>query len=274
MKKTHSGPNQSSRLNSVSKLTLDATEHSPRIMSLDGLVTIVTGGGRGIGRAVACSLASEGARVVACSRTKEELERTAETIKDLGGTCETICADVSNPSQVADLVKQVQEKHSRIDVLVHCAGYTAPYGPLEEVSLEDYENTMDTNAGSLFYFARSLVPIMRSQERGMIVAMSSGAGLRGHARLGVYSMSKFAVQGLIQALAGELENSPVSCIAINPGGVATKMLEDLFGKEEAQKNQPPEAVANVVKQVVSGELPVPSGGGVVVRRDEVRVYER
>ena len=117
---------------------------------------------------------------------------------------------------------------------------------------------MDTNAGSLFYFARSLVPIMRSQERGMIVAMSSGAGLRGHARLGVYSMSKFAVQGLIQALAGELEDSPVSCIAINPGGVATKMLEDLFGKEEAQKNQPPEAVANVVKQVVSGELPVPS----------------
>jgi NAD(P)-dependent dehydrogenase (short-subunit alcohol dehydrogenase family) len=106
---------------------------------------------------------------------------------------------------------------------------------------------------------------MRKQNRGQLVAISSGTGLRGHPRLASYSAAKFGVQGLLQSAAQELEGSDIRSFLVNPGGVATRMLSDLFGEEEARKHQPPEAVARIVTEVLSGGIYVPNGGGICIR---------
>jgi dehydrogenase/reductase SDR family member 4 len=233
---------------------------------------LVTGGGRGIGRATARALAEFGAHVIVSSRTESELAGTVDAIHTDGGIAAAVTADLALTSECERLVGKVLGEHGSVDVLVHCAGFTPSAGPFEGTSVEDFQRAMDTNARSLFCLARLLVPRMRDSGRGMIVAMSSGCGLKGHPNLAAYSSSKFAVQGLVQAMARELEGTPVTAVCVNPGGVDTRMLADLFGKEEAARNQSPEVVAAVVLQIVDGALSVPSGGGVTVRRGEVEVY--
>lgn len=238
----------------------------------DGMVALVTGGGRGIGRATALALASMGAHAVVSSRSRSELDETARVILASGGTSEALPGDLSRPEECQRVVHHVLDRHGKVDVLVHCAGFTPAVGPVEETSFADFQRAMDTNVGALFWLSKVLVPAMRSRNQGMIIAMSSGCGLKGHPGLTAYSASKFAVQGLVQAIARELEGTSVVVVAMNPGGVDTRMLVDLFGAEESARNQSPDVVAAVVRQVVQGTLHVPNGGGVTVRRGEVGVY--
>ncbi len=236
-------------------------------------VAVVTGGGRGIGRSVARSLARTGAHVIVVSRSRSELAETVEGIRQEGYDAEALVGDLTDPAECDRVVRSVWADRGRIDVLVHCAGSTPAVTPMEETSVEAYERAMATNVGAIFHLARSLVPRMKERGRGLLIAMSSGCGLTGHPGMAAYSASKFAVQGLIQSLARELHDSDIRALAINPGGVNTKMLADLFGAEEAARNQSPDVVADVVRRVVEGVLAVPSGGGVTVRREGVEVYE-
>lgn len=238
-----------------------------------GKVAVITGGGRGIGRAVARYLAEAGASVTVVSRSSAELGESVDAIRLAGGDAEAVAADLTDAAECDRVVREVWDRRGRIDVLVHCAGFTPPVTPMEETSVDAYERTMATNVGALFHLSRTLVPRMKARGGGLLIAMSSGCGLKGHPGMAAYSASKFAVQGLIQAIARELDGTEVRAFAINPGGVDTKMLADLFGPEEARRNQSPDVVAEVVRRVVEGTLAVPSGGGVTVRRDEVAVYE-
>jgi 3-oxoacyl-[acyl-carrier protein] reductase len=241
--------------------------------TLEALHALITGGGRGIGRAIAQSLAGSGARVTVVSRSQSQLDQTVRRIQVEGGDADAITADLSDAIAAERVVESVWARRGPIDVLVHCAGFTPSIAPLQATSWEDYQRTMAVNVGALFQMARWLVPRLQQRPRGLVIAMSSGCGLKGHPGMAAYSASKFAVQGLIQALARELEGTSVRAVAVNPGGVNTRMLADLFGAEESAKNQSPEVIADVVKKVVAGEITVPSGGGVAVRHGLVEVYE-
>ena len=238
-------------------------------MDLRGKVTIITGGGRGIGRALSLMMASEGALVIICGRDKGELVELQNLINESGGNCDYAVVDVTRLEQVREFVSGVEQQHGPVDVLVNNAGYCAPPAPVEELGDEDYRRILATNIDGVFYFTRLVVPMMKKKNEGVIVTISSGCGRRGAAGLAAYSASKFAVQGFMQAVAAELRTTAIRCVLINPGGVATRMLANLFGEAEASRQQPPEVIADVLRTVLKEKIVVPSGGGICVRGGEV-----
>ena len=110
---------------------------------------------------------------------------------------------------------------------------------------------------------------MRKQAHGMIISISSMAGKRGVPNFAAYSASKFAVLGLTQSVAKELKDSGIFCIAVCPGGMSTEMRTKAFGWEDSKKQQSPQYVANVVKDVLMGKIKVPHGGDIVIRNGEI-----
>jgi 3-oxoacyl-[acyl-carrier protein] reductase len=173
--------------------------------------------------------------------------------------------DVTKERDVKKFIDSVVKANGRIDVLVNNAGAAHPKKPVEAISVKDYEQCMHTNVDSVFYFLQAVVPLMKKQGSGIIINISSGAGRKGHPGMSVYSASKFAVQGFTEAVAKELENTGVKCIALCPGGVNTQMRAALFGKEDAAKQQSPHAVAKILRDILLGKINVPNGADVHVR---------
>jgi len=238
-------------------------------LQLKDAVTLITGGGRGIGRAIALRLAAEGAALHLCARTEKELAEVSEKITKSGGRCNYAIVDVSQFEEVKCFVAKIRAEQGRIDVLINNAGYCAPLRPVEEVTDQEYRRTLATNVDSVFHFTRAVLPIMKAKNYGAIVTVSSGCGRRGFPGLSIYSASKFAVQGLMEAVAAELESTSIRCLLINPGAVATKMRADLFGQEEAGRHQSPGVVADVVRCILKEEIEVPNGGGICIRGGKI-----
>jgi len=215
-------------------------------MKLKGSVSIVTGGGRGIGRAIAITLAKEGSDIVIVSRTKSELEETASEVKRLGREVLSVSGDVRKKKDVENVVNKAFEKFGKIDILVNNAG-VAYYKPLVKTSEEEWDETFDTNVKGIYLVTREVLPIMEKQKSGIIINISSGAGKHGFANLSAYCASKFAVIGFTQSLADELFDKGIKVYAVCPGGVDTKMYRDVFGSSRFLLK--PEHVAEKVKQL-------------------------
>ncbi|MFH1182155.1 MAG: SDR family oxidoreductase [Candidatus Woesearchaeota archaeon] len=238
------------------------------MMELKNKIAIVTGGSRGLGAAMSECLAESGASVVICSNNQKELDGECRKISEKG-RCFCYNVDVSQPEQVKGFISSVMKAHGRIDILINNAGVTHPKKPVEEISDEEYEKCLQVNTASVFYFLREAVPIMKKQCSGIIVNISSGAGKKGYPGLSIYSASKFAVQGLTESVAKEIEKTPVKCIAICPGGINTEMRASIFGKEDAERQQSPYAVAKIVRDIIVGKVSVPNGADVQVRNGEI-----
>jgi NAD(P)-dependent dehydrogenase (short-subunit alcohol dehydrogenase family) len=181
-------------------------------VTLSGKVAIVTGGSRGIGRAIAEGLAGEGAEVV---------------IADLDPPDEGVQVDVANEDDVARMAREVVDRHGRIDILVNNAGLYATLAmrPFTEIPLEEWRRVMDINVASMFLTCRAVVPVMREQGGGKIVNISSGTPFRGVPFLLHYVTSKGAIVAFTRALARELgkDNVLVNCIA--PGFTMTDAVK-------------------------------------------------
>jgi len=240
-------------------------------VKLKGSVVVITGASRGLGAAFAEALAAEGAKVVICARDKAGIIAVCKKTEKKGGSCSSYVVDVTSAAEVSGFVSNVIKAQGRIDVLINNAGAVHKFGPVEKISEEEYAACMRTNVDSIFYFLKVVVPLMKGQNSGTIVNVSSGAGKRAHANLSVYAASKFAVEAFTQAVARELEekNSAVGCIALCPSGINTGMRAAVFGKEDADKQQSPESVAEVLKDVLLGEVKVPNGGDVFIRHGKV-----
>ena len=240
-------------------------------VSLKGSVAVVTGASRGLGAAFAETLAASGAKVIICARDKAGLASVCKKIGKKGGACSSYIVDVSSSAAVKGFVGKVIKVHGRIDVLVNNAGAVHKFSNVEKISEDEYAACMRTNVDSIFHFLKAVIPLMKKQNSGLIVNISSGAGKRAHAGLSVYAASKFAVEAFTQAVARELEGegSAVGCIALCPSGINTGMRAAVFGKEDAGKQQSPESVAAVLKDVLSGNVKVPNGCDVFIRHGAV-----
>jgi NAD(P)-dependent dehydrogenase (short-subunit alcohol dehydrogenase family) len=183
---------------------------------LAGQTALVTGGGRGIGEAIARRLAGEGARVVLASRTRADLDRVAREI----GAAAEVC-DVSVPEQVESLARAA----GRVDVLVNNAGI-AESAPLVKTDLESWRRIVDTNVTGAFLLCRAVVPWMIARKYGRIVNVASMAGKHGIAYASAYAASKHALLGLTRSLALELERSGILVNAVCPGYVDTDMTRN------------------------------------------------
>jgi len=188
---------------------------------LKGKTAIITGASSGIGWASALALAAEGADLVVTARREERLEELAVAVKAAGGNAVWVAGDAREESTAIEAVEAAMETFGRLDILVNNAGRGA-YKSLVEFSVDEYDNMMDTNMRSTFLFTRHAVPEMLSQKSGILLTVSSVAGIHGFAREAIYCATKFAQRGFMQALDNELRPSGIRVGLILPGGVKTE----------------------------------------------------
>jgi len=192
-------------------------------MKLKDKVALITGGGRGIGKAVALAYGREGARLAICARTGSELEETAKEISALGAECLAVVCDVSLEESVAKTAQEVQEKFGRIDVLINNAGVMTRPTPLAELEVRKWDYTISVNLRGPFLMTRALLPLMMRQKSGSIINVSSSIGRGAYANFAAYAASKWGIEGLTQTLAAEVSPHNIRVNSVEPGYVATKL---------------------------------------------------
>lgn len=203
---------------------------------LDQKVAYITGGSKGIGFGIAQSLADAGVKVAISSRNLKEAEKAAKSISENGKT-EVIAlqADVRNFESQQKAIAQVTNKWGRLDILVSNAG-VGKFAPIDELSVEDWQQTIDTNLTGVFYSIKAAVSALKETE-GYIFTISSLAGTNFFAGGAAYNASKFGVTGLTQAVMLDLRNYGIKVSTIMPGSVATHFNDHTPSKEDAWKIQ-------------------------------------
>lgn len=187
----------------------------------EGKVAVVTGGSRGIGRAVALALAKQGANVVLAARDREHLLSVAREVENLGRRVLPVAGDLRLEESVETLRKETLAAFGTVDILVNNAG-VGKYGPLLDFTPEDYDWIMDTNMRSSFLVTRAFLPTLLEKKSGDLVFVASVAGLKGLPHEAVYCASKFAQVGFAQALDHELREKGIRVSVVAPGGVRTE----------------------------------------------------
>ena len=200
---------------------------------LSGKVAIVTGGGSGIGKAIAEAFAREGAGVTIAGRHQDKLDHAA---REISPECQAVAADVSKPADVEMLVAAATRKFKRIDILVNNAGILLP-GTAESLTEEDFDQTFNVNVRGLWLLSRAVLPHMRSVGGGSIINVGSVLSTLGARNRVAYSASKGAVLAMTKAMALDhaAENIRVNCIA--PGIVETEMVARFSTDENARKQR-------------------------------------
>lgn len=215
---------------------------------LFGGVALVTGGSRGIGRAIACRLASLGASVAICGRDRQALAGSAEALGNSGTPIFTHLADVTVPAEISGLIAKTEAALGPITILVNNAG-VGLFGPAHEKTEADWDRVVDTNLKSVFLVSRAVVPSMILRGAGDIINISSLAGRNTFAGGGIYCASKWGVLGLSGCMAEDLRDHGIRVSAICPGSVATEFSGR--GPKESLKALSPEDVAHAVETIVT-----------------------
>ncbi len=214
-------------------------------MKLKDKVALITGGARGIGKAVALAYAREGAKLAICARTDSQIDATVREIQGLKGECRGWVCDVSLEESVKNLGQEIQKAYGRIDILVNNAGVMTRPAPLTELEVKKWDYTIAVNLRGPFLVTKEVLPLMVRQNSGSIINVSSGLGRSGYANFGAYSVSKWGVEGFTQTLAAEVRSHNIRVNSVDPGYVATKMTR-YQGKE-------PESVPEVFVFLASDE---------------------
>ncbi len=223
-------------------------------MSLAGQTALVTGGSKGIGRAICLALAKEGANIIIAARNESEIKETIDRLKAMGSRALAIRADVQSEEDVRRLISTTIDKCGRLDILINNAG-VAYKKRLEETTLEEYDKIIDTNLKGVFLCTKYAIPYIRESKNGKIINISSIGGLHGLPDFSVYCASKFGVNGITESIAAELEGE-IKVYAICPGAVDTDMYRSIYADKPPLK---PEHIAEKVLELASPDSRVTSG---------------
>ncbi len=220
-------------------------------MKLDGRVAVITGAGRGIGRAIALAYAREGAMLGLAARSESELEDAVGAVSELGVEAIAVPTDVTNSEDTERLAQRVVERFGRIDLLVNNAGISGPVGPLQGNDIADWVSTINVNITGTFLVCRAVIPVMLEQGGGKIINLSGAGATNAWSNMSAYCSSKAAVVRLTEVLAQELDGQGITVNALGPGSVHTSMWDRMT-------DQAAEAGADFIHQL---GLRVTSGGG-------------
>ncbi len=213
------------------------------ITRFSGKVAIVTGAARGLGRAIALRLGREGAVVVVNDLRSDLADQVVDQIITVGGQAIKHLADVTDESQVAELVSSTLERFGTVDILVNNAGIMRTTRPMEDISLEEFQSVMKVNVTGVFLCMKYVLPIMKSKKSGKIVNISSSAGRCMSSFNGAhYTASKAAILGLTRHAANESAEYNININAIAPGTFLTEGGSELF----------PELTPDLIRQIEQG----------------------
>lgn len=201
-----------------------------------GKVIMVTGAGDGIGRALALGLASKGASVILLGRTRQKLNEVYDQIEAAGHPQAAVVPlnlELAKPHQYNELADMLRTEFGRLDGLVHNAGQLGNITPIDQYPPDTWLSVMQVNVNAAFFLTRAMLPLLSAAPTASLVFTTSSVGRKGRAFWGAYAVSKFAVEGLTQVLADELDNmTRIRVNAINPGACHTEMRKDAYPAED------------------------------------------
>ena len=215
---------------------------------LAGKVALVTGGNRGIGKAIAAHLAALGAAVAICGRDSQTLATAARELRAAGTPVYSQRADVTKSSDIDALIKETESALGAISILVNNAGMGL-FGPVQEKTEQEWDTLMNTNLKSVFLVSRQVIPGMIQRKTGDIINISSLAGKSTFAGGGIYCASKWALQGLSGCMAEDLRNFGIRVSTVCPGSVATEFSGR--GPKDASKVLTAQDVAHAVAMIAT-----------------------
>ena len=231
-------------------------------MRLKDKVVVITGGGRGIGKAIALALGGEGADVVVLSRTAPEIEDVAAKIRGLGRQGYAFKVDVTDEPQVREVIRNVIDQCGRIDILVNNAG-VVHVQPLTEMATELWDKTIAVNLSGAFLVTKHVLPQMIRRKTGCIINIASEAGLKGFSNFAAYCAAKFGLVGLTKALAKEMEPYHINVNVICPALVGTKIAREVKSVKEWKLMQPKD-IADVAVFLATPEARAINGTAIEV----------
>jgi 3-oxoacyl-[acyl-carrier protein] reductase len=219
-------------------------------MRLHGQVVLVTGSGRGIGKAIACSLAAEGATIVLVSRTEAELHLVEEIIASQGGSSVVVRADITSEQDVRKVFEVIHSNFGRLDILVNNAGI-GKFVNVREMAVADFDSMWNLNVRGLFLCTQQALLFMEAQRSGIIVNISSLAGKNSFVGGAGYAATKWALMGFSKCLMLEERKFGIRVVTVCPGSVDTTFSDHQSDPERSATIPSPEDIAEVVLSAVT-----------------------
>lgn len=226
-------------------------------MNLENKIAVVTGGTKGIGYAIAESLLKAGAKVFICARDKVELKRALEKLSALGEVDGEIC-DVRSATQVEAMFRECLRVFNAVDILINNAGVGFIGKTVEEMSVEDFEQTLQTNLFGVFYACHHAIPLMKKRGGGYIINVSSLAGQNAHPKMAAYNASKFGLNGFTEAMMQEVRSDNIKVSLICPGSINTNFGGDTPDQKKSWQLQPEDIAQTVLDLLNMNERALPS----------------
>jgi len=226
-------------------------------MELKNKIAVVTGGTKGIGRAIAEGLLKAGATVFICARDKVQLKRTLEKLSEFGKVDGEIC-DLRSEMQVEAMLKECLRVFGGVDILINNAGVGFIGKTIEEMSSEDFEQTLQTNLFGIFYTCHHAIPLIKKRGGGYIINVSSLAGQNAHPKMAAYNASKFGLNGFTEAMMQEVRADNIKVSLICPGSVNTYFGGDTPDAEKSWQLQPEDIAQTVLDLLNMNERALPS----------------
>ncbi|MEJ7699435.1 MAG: SDR family oxidoreductase [Pyrinomonadaceae bacterium] len=226
-------------------------------MNLENKIAVVTGGTKGIGLAIAQSLLKSGATVFICARDKSELKRALEKLSEYGQVDGEIC-DVRSEDQIQMMLDECERVFGGVDILVNNAGIGIIGKTVEEMSGDEFRQTLETNLFGVFYACHYAVPLMKKRGGGYIINISSLAGQNAHPKMAAYNASKFGLNGFSEALMQEVRADNIKVSAICPGSVNTYFGGDEPSDDKSWQLQPEDIAQTVLNLLNMNSRALPS----------------
>ncbi len=226
-------------------------------MSLADKTAIVTGGSKGIGFAIARSLAKAGAKVMICGRDKRSLNQAVAALSEVGQVEGEVC-DVRSEDQVRIMLEECERRFGGLDILVNNAGIGYFGKTVEELSGDEFRQTLETNLFSVFYTCHYAIPMMKKTDGGYIFNISSLAGQNAHPKMAAYNASKFGLNGFSEALMQEVRHDNIKISYICPGSVNTYFGGDTPSEDKMWQIQPDDIAQVIVDLLAMPARTLPS----------------
>lgn len=220
-------------------------------------VAVVTGGTKGIGRAIAESLLKEGARIFVCARKDDELKQAVDEMSASGEIKGAVC-NVRDENQVVAMFDECIKAFGGVDVLVNNAGVGIMGKTVEEMSAEEFRTVLETNLFGVFYCCHYVIPLMKKRGGGYIFNISSLAGANAHPRMAAYNASKFGLNGFSEALMQEVRHDNIKVSYIMPGSVNTRFGGDTPSEEKSWQLQSEDIADVIIDLLKFNERALPS----------------